>query len=87
MPGDLGAPSTPAAAAGSYLVQLHLIRCPPASSQAAGALIRGHDHDVVPPGKEGQHKHCTLSHLSVRSHSNTCHIPPRDDLLHSLPSK
>lgn len=87
VPGDLRAPSTTAAATDSYLVQLHLIRCPPASSQAAGALIRGHDHDVVPPGKEGQHKHWTLRHLSSRSPSNTCHTPPREDLLHSLPSK
>ena len=85
--GHLGATSITAAATDSYLVQLHFIRCPPPSSWAAGALIRWHNHDVVPPGKEGKHKHWTLSHLSGRSPNNTCHMPPKDNLLLSLPSK
>ena len=50
--GHLGDTSITAAATDSYLVQLHLIRRPPPSSWAAGALIRWHNHDVVPPGKE-----------------------------------
>lgn len=87
MLGHLGATFTTAAATDSYLVQLHLIRCPPPSSRAAGALIRWHNHDVVPPGKEGKHKCWTLSHLSGRSPNNMCHLPPKDDLLLSLPSK
>lgn len=86
-PGHLGATSITAAATDSYLVQLHLIRCPPPSSRAAGALIRWHNHDIVPPGKEGKHKHWTLSHLSGRSLNNTCHMPPKDDPLLSVASK
>lgn len=86
MPGHLGATSITAAATDSYLVQLHLIRCPPPSSWAAGALIRWHNHDVVPPGKEGKHKRWTLSHVSGRSPNNTCHMPSKDDLLLSLTS-
>lgn len=85
--GHLGATSITAAATGSYLVQFHLIRCPPTSSRAAGALVRWHNHDVVPPGKEGKRKCWTLSHLSGRSQSNTCHMPPKDDLLLPLLSK
>lgn len=85
--GHLGATSITAAASDSYLVQLHLIRCPPPSSRAAGAMICWHNHDVVPPGKEGKHKHWTPSPLSGRSLKNTCHMPSKDDLLLSLPSK
>lgn len=51
--GCLGITSITAAATGSYLVQLHLIRRPPPSSQRAGTLVCWHNHDVVPPGKEG----------------------------------
>lgn len=36
----------------SYLVQLHLIRCPPPRRWAAGALLCWHDHNVVPPGRK-----------------------------------
>lgn len=84
---SLGATSITAAAGDSYLVQLHLIRCPPPSSRAAGALVRWHNHDVVPPGKEGKRQHWTLSHLSGRSPNNTCHTSLKDNLLLSLPSK
>lgn len=61
----------------SYLVQLHLIRCSPPSSWAAGALICWHNHNVVPPGKERNHKHWTLSHLSGRSPNNVPYTSQR----------
>jgi len=35
----------------------------------------------------GKCEHWTLSHLFGRSPSNTCHMPPKHDLLLSLPSK
>lgn len=81
--GCLAITSITAAATGSYLVQLHLIRRPPPSSQGAGALVCWHNHDVIPPGKEASvstgpwaislegHQKC-VSHDSRMTYSFPC---------------
>lgn len=84
--GCLGITSITATATGSYLVQLHLVRRPPPSSQGAGALVCWHNHNVVPPGKEGSVS-SELWAISLAGHQIMCAISLKDDLLLSLPFK